>query len=119
MINLFIFNLKYFREGIISSQREGAYPGISLKLVFESKFGSYSYVFNKDTYKNSYLDKALLLLSRIYANVDQGNTLISLDFDNDEELYDMENKSFIFDKVSILERDQNYSLIAQTEYKLI
>jgi hypothetical protein len=117
MINLFVFNLKHFKEGIISSKRNGAYPSISLKLVFESRFGNYSYVFSKNTYNESYLDKIRTLLSRIYANVDQGNTLISLDFDNDGELLDTENDGFIFDKVIISDRDQNYK-IAYTEYKL-
>lgn len=120
MINLFVFNLKQFREGIISSQRNGAYPSISLKLVFESRFGNYSYIFSKNTYNESSLYKIRTLLSRIYANyanVDQSNTLISLDFDNDGELLDTENGGFIFDKVIISDRDQNYK-IAYTEYKL-
>lgn len=119
MINSFVFNLKHFMEGIVSFKEEGAYPGISLRLTFESELGIYSYVFNKDSYKDSYLKKIRFLLSRIYANADQGNNFMVLDFYKDEELYLSDTNECIFDKLSITRMSkENHTEVNCIEYKL-
>lgn len=101
MINLFVFNLKHFIEGTVSFKKEGAYPNISLRLTFESKSGICFYTFKKDSYKDSYLEKIRNLLSRIYANADQGNDFMVLDFYKDGELCLSDTNEYIFDKVII------------------
>jgi hypothetical protein len=119
MINLFVFNLKHFTEGIVSFKKEGAYPRISLRLTFESELGIYSYIFNKDSYKDSYLEKIRILLSRIYANADQGNAFMVLDFYKDEELYLSDTNEYIFDTLSITRMSkENRTEVNCIEYKL-
>ena len=121
MINLFVFNLKHFTEGIISFKKEGAYPhpSISLRLTFESELGIYSYNFYKDLYKDSYLKKIRTLLSRIYVNADQGNAFMALNFDKDGELYLSDTNECIFDRLSITRMSkENRTDVNCIEYKL-
>ena len=74
MINLFVFNLKQFREGIISSNEDG----ITLKLSFRDSDGSpYEYVFTKDTYSEKYLDMICYLLDGIYSAIKSGDPVFS------------------------------------------
>lgn len=119
MINLFVFNLKHFMEGIVSFKEEGAYPCISLRLTFESELGIYSYIFNKDSYEDSYLEKIRNLLSRIYANADQGNDFMVLDFDKDGELCLSDTNEYIFDRISITRMSkENHTEVQCIKYKL-
>lgn len=116
MINLFVFNLKHFNEGIVSFRKAS---GISLRLTFESELGIYSYIFNKDSYEDSYLEKIRTLLSRIYANADQGNDFMVLDFYKDGELYLSDTNECIFDRLSITRMSkENRTDVNCIEYKL-
>lgn len=119
MISLFVFNLKHFNEGIVDFKKEGAYPGISLRLTFESELGIYSYIFTKASYEDYYLEKIRRILSRIYANADQGNDFMVLDFDKDGELYLSDTNECIFDRLSITRMSkENRTDVNCIEYKL-
>lgn len=100
MINSFVFNLKQFREGIISSTNEENRQNITLKLSFRENDGSpYEYVFIKDTYSEKYLDIIRYLLDRIYSAIEAGSSAFQLDFDKkNSSIY---ASGFIFDKVII------------------
>ena len=113
MINLFVFNLKHFREGIISSNENG----ITLKLSFNDIDGSpYEYVFTKDTYSEKYLDMICYLLNNLYNEMGVGCSNFLLNFNKkNSQVYD---SGFIFDKVNILKRSKDYSIVYRTEYKL-
>lgn len=113
MINLFVFNLKHFREGIISSNENG----ITLKLSFSDIDGSlYEYVFTKDTYSEKYLDMICYLLNNLYNEMGAGCSNFLLDFnEKNSQVY---ASGFIFDKVNILKRSKDYSIVYRIEYKL-
>jgi len=115
MINSFIFNLKQFREGIISTNKEDR-QNITLKLSFRESDGSpYEYIFIKDTYSEKYLDIIRYLLDQIYSAIEEGSPTFKLDFDKkNSSIY----ASGIFDKVNVIRRNRDYSQVARTEYKL-
>lgn len=117
MINLFVFNLKQFREGIISCTNEGIYQGITLKLSFVGNNDfPYEYVFTKNTYSEKYLDMICYLLDQIYSAIEAGSSVFKLDFDKkNSSIYASE---FIFDRVNVIRRNRDYSQVARTEYKL-
>lgn len=100
MINLFVFNLKQFREGIISTNNKEDRQNITLKLSFRESDGSpYEYIFIKDTYSEKYLDIICYLLDRIYSAIEEGSSAFKLDFDKkNSSIY---ASGFIFDKVII------------------
>lgn len=100
MINSFVFNLKQFREGIISSNNEENRQNITLKLSFRENDGSpYEYIFIKDTYSEKHLDIIRYLLDRIYSAIEAGDPVFKLDFDKkNSSIY---ASGFIFDKVII------------------
>lgn len=113
MINVFVFNLKHFREGIISSNENG----ITLKLSFSDSDGSpYEYVFTKDTYSEKYLDMIAYLLNNLYREMGAGCFNFLLDFDKKNS--QVHASEFIFDKVNIIRRSKDYSIVYRTEYKL-
>lgn len=99
MINSFVFNLKQFREGIISTNKEDR-QNITLKLSFRESDGSpYEYIFIKDTYSEKYLDIICYLLDRIYSAIEEGTSAFKLNFDKkNSSIY---ASGFIFDKVII------------------
>lgn len=114
MINLFVFNLKHFREGIISSNEDG----ITLKLSFRENDGSPSeYVFTKNTYSEKYLDMICYLLDRIYSAIKSGDPVFKLDFDKkNSSIY---ASGFIFDRISITRMSkENHTEVQCIEYKL-
>lgn len=114
MIKSFVFNLKQFREGIISSNENG----ITLKLSFfsdESGF-PYEYVFTKNTYSEKYLNMISYLLDRIYSAIKSGDPAFKLDFDKANSL--IYASEFIFDRVNVIRRNRDYSQVVRTEYKL-
>lgn len=117
MINSFVFNLKQFREGIISSNNEENRQNITLKLSFRENDGSpYEYVFIKDTYSEKYLDIIRYLLDRIYSAIESGDSAFKLDFDKkNSSIY---ASGFIFDRVNVIRRNRDYSQVARTEYML-
>lgn len=100
MINLFVFNLKQFREGIISTNNKEDRQNITLKLSFRESDGSpYEYTFIKDTYSEKYLDIISYLLDQIYSAIEEGSSAFKLDFDKkNSSIY---TSGFIFDKVII------------------
>lgn len=100
MINLFVFNLKQFREGIISTNNKEDRQNITLKLSFRESDGSpYEYIFIKDTYSEKYLDIICYLLDRIYSAIEEGSSAFKLDFDKkNSSIY---ASGFIFDRVII------------------
>lgn len=100
MINLFVFNLKQFREGIISTNNKEDRQNITLKLSFRESDGSpYEYIFIKDTYSEKYLDLICYLLDRIYSAIEEGSSAFKLNFDKkNSSIY---ASGFIFDKVII------------------
>lgn len=113
MINLFVFNLKQFREGIISSNEDG----ITLKLSFVGNNDfPYEYVFLKDTYSKKYLNMISYLLDRIYSAIEAGDPAFKLDFDKANSL--IYASEFIFDRVNVIRRNRDYSPVARTEYML-
>lgn len=119
MINLFVFDLKHFREGIVSSINEEIRQNITLKLSFRDSDGSpYEYVFIKDTYSEKYLDMICYLLNRIYSAIEAGSSAFKLDFDKkNPSIY--ASGFFIFDKVSITRRNkENHTEVYRREYKL-
>lgn len=103
MINSFVFNLKQFREGIISSINKEDKQGITLKLSFRDSDGSpYEYVFSKDTYSEKYLDIIRYLLDRIYSAIETGSSAFKLNFDKkNSSIY---APGFIFDRVNVIRR---------------
>lgn len=117
MINLFVFNLKQFREGIISTNNKEDRQNITLKLSFRESDGSpYEYIFIKDTYSEKYLDIICYLLDRIYSAIEEGSSAFKLDFDKkNSSIY---ASGFIFDRVIISRRNRDYSQVARIEYKL-
>lgn len=113
MINLFVFNLKHFREGIVSSNEDG----ITLKLSFiDENNPLYEYVFIKDTYSEKYLNMISYLLDRIYSAIKSGDPAFKLDFDKANSL--IYASEFIFDRVNVIRRNRDYSQVARTEYML-
>lgn len=100
MINSFVFNLKQFREGIISTNNKEDRQNITLKLSFRESDGSpYEYIFIKDTYSEKYLDIIRYLLDRIYSAIEEGSSAFKLNFDKkNSSIY---ASGFIFDKVII------------------
>lgn len=115
MINLFVFNLKQFREGIISSNENG----ITLKLSFSDIDGSlYEYVFTKDTYSEKYLDMICYLLNNLYNEMGAGCSNSVLNFnEHNSRLY--VQGGYIFDKVNIIRRSKTeYTIVSRIEYKL-
>lgn len=117
MINLFVFNLKQFREGIISCIDEGIYQGITLKLSFVGNNDfPYEYVFTKNTYSEKYLDMICYLLDRIYSAIEVGSSAFKLSFDKHNSL--IYASEFIFDRVKVIRRNRDYSQVARTEYML-
>lgn len=115
MINVFVFNLKHFREGIISSNENG----ITLKLSFSDESGfPYEYVFTKDTYSEKYLDMIGYLLDNIYREMGAGCSNSMLNFnEHNSRLY--VQGGYIFDKVNIIRRSKTeYTIVSRTEYKL-
>ena len=117
MINLFVFNLKQFREGIISTNNKEDRQNITLKLSFRESDGSpYEYVFIKDTYSEKYLDIIRYLLDQIYSAIESGDPAFKLNFDKkNSSIY---ASGFIFDKVNIIRRSKDYSIVSRIEYKL-
>ena len=117
MINLFVFDLKHFREGIISFTNKEINPGITLKLsIVGNNDFSYEYVFTKNTYSEKYLDMICYLLDRIYSAIKSGDPVFKLDFDKkNSSIY---ASGFIFDRVNVIRRNRDYSQVIRTEYKL-
>lgn len=117
MINLFVFNLKHFREGIIYCTNEGINPGITLKLSFVGNNDfPYEYVFTKNTYSEKYLDMICYLLDRIYSAIEAGSSAFKLDFNKANSL--IYTSEFIFDRVNVIRRNRDCSQVARIEYKL-
>lgn len=118
MINVLVFNLKHFREGIISSINKEDKQGITLKLSFISSDGlPYEYVFTKDTYSDTFLNPICYLLDNLYREMGAGCSNSMLDFNqHNSRLY--VQGGYIFDKVNIIRRDKDYSIVYHTEYKL-
>lgn len=114
MINVFVFNLKHFREGIISSTKNG----ITLKLSFRDNYDlPYEYVFTKDTYSDTFLNRICSLLDNLYREMGAGCSNSMLDFNqHNSRLY--VQGGYIFDKVNIIRRGNDYSIVYRTEYKL-
>lgn len=113
MINVFVFNLKHFREGIISSNENG----ITLKLSFNDIDGSpYEYVFTKDTYSEKYLDMICYLLNNLYNEMGVGCSNFLLNFNKNNS--QVHASGFIFDKVNIIRRSKDYLIVSRIEYKL-
>lgn len=117
MINLFVFNLKQFREGIISSINKEDRQNITLKLSFVGNNDfPYEYVFTKNTYSEKYLDMICYLLDSIYSAIKSGDPVFKLDFDKkNSSIY---ASGFIFDKVNVIRRNRDYSQVVRTEYML-
>jgi hypothetical protein len=114
MINLFVFNLKHFAEGIISSNEDG----ITLKLSFiDENNPLYEYVFIKDTYSEKYLNMTCSLLGDIYQEMKTGGSNYRLNF-NPYNLRLCSSEGYIFDRVIINRKERNSSQMAYTEYKL-
>lgn len=114
MINVFVFNLKHFREGIISSSEDG----ITLKLSFMGNDGlPYDYVFTKDNYSKKHLDMISYLLDNLYREMGAGCSNFMLNFnEHNSQLY--VSGGYLFDKVNVIRRKADYGIVYRTEYKL-